>query len=416
MAFLNLGPIFVNDFIDQALYHGPIPIEEFVDNIIFLLFRDCYLQKIERMRYGKYYEAIGSNLDFETSKVSFRRAINAMYKRKEEDAERLGLGLDYQKEISTPTKEGNLRAFHHVSIPDGKGISSYSTSLRDLDIVSLLKNGRILDTANIHKDKIANAYKDVFVHLEKSSKLENHQEWINALIDFSFLESSCAPVFLYAVAKYMNENHEKDISLFLVKNLFSQLVIPEEILPKMFAMLCPQVMLKFCPSVVEQLNNEPFGLRLTLFHKMAESWYSEVRHFPIQSRFLHNRVNCIDLFFGNEAQIQNSDLTFSCLLITHGFTFFSIHFDDRIMEIMEELCTTSIDDAYNYFYERYNLFVDFQGLGFEKPEIWTNQFVRIFRDVVKTLTYDGAQYAAKHASKSARQTASKKHRNVPRSK
>lgn len=357
----------INEYTDFLLSKEFIPLDRFVANIIFLLYRDRYLDYNARLKFNEHYGQITfhDNPEYDSTRKLFERNIERTRKRKEGDFNRLHITPSYLETITTPIKQQeNPKAYYYLSAIDMKAVSEYGSD-RKREIIALLKNGKILDTKNVSKKRISTAYEDLFNYIEMSSGLKDSQQWIETLIDISIIESSCMPVFLFAVARYM-EQHIKEpaVAKYLDKNA---------------AQKVPPSLMVLCASM---------NIVITV----------------IQSRFLYDRNHLISRFFfeSEDETSRDADILFhgfADLLIIHGRAFINSERDAEINNILKAVCTDSVSEAYEYFHERYDLLADYSTLDFGKAEIWTDDLVRLLRNAVIELSDDGAKYAAEHPAK-----------------
>lgn len=266
--------------------------------------------------------------------------MKAMESRKQKDeARRKNYNPEYRERVMMKAKEaGESFGAYHINNIDRIAIENYSPKrLGQLPIVTMLADGRFaISKAGSTKKDISEAYKDYWYYVEAGREQEDPMDWIESLIDLSNLESQCPPGFLYAVAKAMDEKYVTKI--------------PVE-LPILF-------------SDVQVTANGPL----------------------IESRFQYDRNRCIDDFLlGSPRSRYELMQYFSSLLKIQAPLI-----QNPLPEWDEILKTISIEDAKDYFMERYNLFESCNFPELKEGEVWTSRLVKKFRTVVAELTEDGA--------------------------
>lgn len=335
----------------------PITAKEFITNIIFVLYKDLYLELNERLRYNEHPREVlsDSDRDPDSDRRTFDRSMSAMRKRKEEDANRLGFNTEYVETISMPIKQDNEpRAYYRFSAIDEKAISSYARGQNpkgNLEIVSLLAGGRIVDSKKVSGYTLENAYKKLFEHIKASSKIRDSRQWLEGLLDLAGLEFTELPIFLYTVAKQMD-------------------IVSAKEPPYLLGVLCAVV---------------PIG-----------KW-------SCVCRFLNHRHLYVNDFFNTKIS-QTVASQFIGLMGLHIAVLSQARQDEEISSMLEKACTESIDEAYHYFHENYNLFDSYNEVAEGDAERWTSKFIKAYRSAVKTFTEDGAMYAEKPNSKGVRKS------------
>ena len=330
---------------------------QFVAHIVFLLYKDYYLEHAQQKRFGEHYTSQNIKEDADSPRRSFDRAMSAMHERKEQDIERLGHRADYINRVTSKEKRGTeVSGNYHYSDIDAKAISEYSLSLQRNRLVSLLSSGRIVDSKEVRGRDISYAYYEYVKSVHDASQAKSSREWIENLLDISNLESQCAPAFLYSVAKYMNDKNEEKIP--------------------------PQI-----------------GILYSLVLISADT--------AVESRFLHNRNSLIEKFF-DEKQVDAVTQRIRLLLLFQTYICANAGRSLKVQSILKRLST---DDAKKYFEEKYNLFEDYSFGELQKEDSWNPKLVKKYRYVVGELTDDG--YRVKCALNSLKQYKNRK--IVPRS-
>lgn len=116
---------------------------EFVSHILFLLYKDYYIEHMPRHSIGTY----GDDSGF---KRQFDRGIAAMAERQREDNDRLGIPdnpyLDHV--LEKRKQEKNVSASYQVNASDVPAIMSYPRNTSNLALVPILSSGRIASFKN----------------------------------------------------------------------------------------------------------------------------------------------------------------------------------------------------------------------------------------------------------------------------
>lgn len=335
---------------DHTLNTGPFKREEVVTNLIFVLYKDFYLEQNKRLRYSEHPREVLPDRDPDSDRRASDRAMNAMRERKEKEFAGPWLDPTYMRTISTPTKYANdIKPYYHYSAVDEKAISCYNQSQNTSGyskFISLYMGGRMIRSKDVSGDEIEDAYKRIFAHINMKSKIQDSKEWIEDLFDLASLEISSTPVFLYAVAKHMDAISVKEPSYFL-RVLYEPVFTTKG--PGMF-------------------------------------------------RFLHHRHLFIANLFDKE-KAPSTERFLKDLIALHVDVHERAKRDFAISMLLKQACTESIDEAYRYFHEKYNLFDDYSAIAEGDAERWTAKFVKAYRSAVKEITSDGKEYAAKLEAK-----------------
>ena len=179
---------------------------------------------------------------------------------------------------------------------------------------------------------ISDAYREYFIYLKDNNIQKDDKDWVEALINLSSIESQSCPALLYAIAKYMQEHNTTRI--------------PVEI--RMLATIIP--------------TGNRGG---------------------IESRFLHDRIRLIKLFFSDRDKvIQTVGGLFEFLKVQR--IVLAIAKNDA--EVNKLLSSASVTDARAYFTERYNLFSSCSFIEWGSEKEWSPRLIKKYRKVIEILT------------------------------
>ena len=329
----------VQQYAQQRQYNfpGPITQEEFVNHILFLLYKDYYIENQPRYSVGKF----GDDPGF---KRQFGRGMTAMLKRQQEDNERLGIpGNPYLNCVSQKSKLGNeVSASYHVNASDLAAVMSYPRNTSNREIVKILSSGRAASSKNgAPNAEIYRAYQEYCQMYHKKAQQTDPVEWMDAFMDLANLEVQVFPGFLYAVAKYMGTAGIKKV-------------------PEHLMMLCS---------------------------------YVSIGKIHVQSRFLHSRNAWIHLFFSESYnQMINK---FEPIFRLHAETYCSLGSNRYVQGLLAQI---SPSEARAYLSRHYNLFEDYYFPEIADGKAWNPQITRAFRRVTAVLSENGNQYSKNQTS------------------
>jgi len=148
------------------LFQYPIDEKQFITNIIFFLHKERYLDSVQRMRYGEYYPEEESTDS--SHRRAFDRAMKAMSERKQKDqARRKNYNPEYRDKVLTKEKYAGkgFRSEYQLSTIDYMAVENYSRRLNPLSIVSMLSDGRFVDSKASSSNDIFMAYNDYYYYI-----------------------------------------------------------------------------------------------------------------------------------------------------------------------------------------------------------------------------------------------------------
>ena len=309
-------------------FTGPMKQTEFVSHILFLLYKDYYIEHMPRHSIGTY----GDDPGF---KRQFSRGIVAMAKRQQEDNDRLGIPdnpyLDHV--LEKRKQKENVSASYQVNASDLPAIMSYPRNTSNLELVPILSSGRIVSSKNGTKNsQIYHAYGEYCTTYHEKAGSSNCSEWMDAFVDLANLEVKMFPGFLYAVAKYIGTAGVKKV-------------------PEPLIMLCSQM---------------PIGIGY------------------IQSRFLHHRNAWIPMFFSKSRNELAEE--FWPIFYLHTVTYSSLGRDSQVQKLLPQV---SSYEAKEYFEKYYNLFEDCYFPEIASGKAWDPKITKALRKVAAVLTQTG---------------------------
>lgn len=315
-------------------FDGPITLEQFITHIIFFLYKEYYKEHAIRRSYGEHYQ-IQENAD-NPERRSLNRSMQSMYERKVKDEARLrNYNPIYRDKVMTKENSKSPRGTYLLNNTDFMAIENYSPSLGHLSILPMLEDGRMVVSKKASGKNISAAYKEYMEYIQSGADESDPEKWIERLIDLSDLESQCAPSFLYAV------------SIQLVRT-------GKDKIPKELALLCG--------------HND-----------------------GIESRFLYDRIRCIDFFF-SDSQHGMQDLCEYFMNLLEIQRFLLRETGDIWDHLLQAI---SVEDAKRYFEKRYDLFDALIFPALRKETTWPPNHVKLYRKVVAYFTHDGAEQATK---------------------
>lgn len=315
-------------------FTGPMKQAEFVSHILFLLYKDYYIEHMPRHSIGTY----GNDSGF---KRQFDRGIAAMAERQREDNDRLGIPdnpyLDHV--LEKRKQEKNVSASYQVNASDVPAIMSYPRNTSNLALVPILSSGRIVSSKNGTKNsEIHQAYGEYCTTYHRKAGSLNCSEWMDGFVDLANLEVKMFPGFLYAVAKHMCAAGVKKV-------------------PEHLVMLCGQM-------------SSPIG------------------NGNFQSRFLHHRNAWISMFFSKSCNELVEE--FLPIFYLHTVTYSSLGKDSQVQKLLSQICP---DEAKKYFEKHYNLFEDCYFPETAPGKAWDPKITKALRKAAAVLTEAGYQYS-----------------------
>lgn len=322
-------------------------VQHFLSHLIFWLYKDVYYDSAARYTTGTL-SGPRSQETFEASRRTLERNIKKAVARKRAEAAANGTTTEYYDLIGRKEqRKQEISPVYHLANLDYKAVQQYGTSTRDLLIVDLLANKRINNSKVVGGQMIVDAYAEYFQYIQNGAQQEKADQWIEALIDLSNLESQMAPGFLYAVAKYAEDYNINPI-----------------------------------PSKLMIL----FGMHVSSI-KIADS----IIKTPVCSRFLFDRMAYIAPFFQENS--KDYEELFGRLLTLQWLVLGKNRINGEKLAIFERMpilydCLGKVtpSDAAKYFKEKYNLFDVYNFAELADSSSWTSKLLKVYRDVVATLT------------------------------
>lgn len=327
-------------------------VDHFPAHIIFFLYKDVYYDLAERRTTGKIAQACYPNtVDPDNNRRTMDRNIKRAVKRKNEEAKERGGPNDYYQFVAEKSKQvGDISSRYHINALDAMALEEYGSSTRKLDIIDLLIWKNIKSSKAVSNQAIVDAYQQYYKYIRNAMKESDAQKWIESLLDLSNMESQVGISFFYAVAKYMERYSLKDVpdSLHI---LFSN---------------------------------------VRAFHKRKFEWVADGM---VQSRFLYDRINCIEQLTGTnkEEMLHNIfrllSLQIRTLRLPNTNPAMRLNIFDRVpglYQLFEQITST---EAKDYFSQKYNLFEIYTSFSeLSDSASWSSRLLKDFRKVAAFMT------------------------------
>lgn len=334
---------------DSQIQDEPI-VQHFLSHLIFWMYKDVYYETADRYTTGVLSSPY-TTYNLEANRRTLERNIKRTVSRKRAEAAANRSTTEYYDLVGhKDLRTHEVSPSYHLSKLDYKAIQEYAPSTGQLKIVDLLANKKIGNSKAVSGQTIAEAYQEYYEYIQRGAKQEKAVLWLESLIDLSSLESQLAPGFLFAVAKYA-EAHK-------IKRIPSTLGLLHGIIP----IPC----IGYCGTV----------------------------QIPTHSRFLYDRMAYIEALtqqnFTMDAVIID---IIEQLLFIQGLVLSEREGSLTIFKyepaLHDRLLAVDPESAAEYFERTYNLFKIYNFEELSNPSFWTSKLLKVYRNVVTSLTSNG---------------------------